>query len=231
MEKNTILLKLICPAIIVLLLNMPSYKSANYQSLSWFKIKSWFKIIDTFVLFSKDACLPCRHKRGVLGGGFTAGRNIWPDYTQKDRKTLGTQHQAGSACSVCLRVGQIKGTWWNRRIWKREGWVQEKAERKMKTEMKEWKSRDMKRGWGWKTEGSEWDESSIDSQVSEGELTRGQKEGEWGGEKGTEEVNNGTQSVWERENGEGQKYRQVKTPREEKFLRGAFGLKVKWWHI
>lgn len=70
MEKNTILLKLICPAIIVLLLNMPSYNSANYQSLSWFKIKSWFKIIDTFVLFSKDACLPCRHKRGVLGGFF-----------------------------------------------------------------------------------------------------------------------------------------------------------------
>lgn len=129
MEKNTILLKLICPAIIVLLLNMPSYKSANYQSLSWFKIKSWFKIIDTFVLFSKDACLPCRHKRGVLGGFFTAGRNIWPDYTQKDRKTLGTQHQAGSACSVCLRVGQIKGTWWNRRIWKREGWVQENEDR------------------------------------------------------------------------------------------------------
>lgn len=161
---------------------------------------------------------------------FTAGRNIWPDYTQTDRKTLGTQHQAGSACSVCFRVGQIKGTWWNRRIWKREGWVQEKAEREMQTEMGEWKSRDMKRGWGWKTEGSEWDESSIDSQVSERELTRGQKEGEWGGEKGTEEVNNRT-SVRERENGEGQKYRQVKTAREEKFLRGAFGLKVKWWHI
>lgn len=38
----------------------------------------------------------------------------------------------------------------------------------------------------------EWDESGIDSKVSERELTRGQEEGEGGGERSTEEVNSRT---------------------------------------
>lgn len=62
-----------------------------------------------------------------------------------------------------------------------------------------------------------WDKSSTDSQVSEREITRGQKEGEGGGERGTEKVNNRTLAKCLGTNGKGPKYRQVKSPREESF--------------
>lgn len=56
-------------------------------------------------------------------------------------------------------------------------------------------SRGMKGRWGEEQRAAcenEWDNRGIDSQVSERELTRGQKEGGEDGERGTEEVNNRT---------------------------------------
>ena len=94
--------------------------------------------------------------------------------------------------------------------------------RNRKKEVKILKSRDMKgRWWGVRNGGRR---ASIDSRVSERELTRGQEEGKEVGGKRTEAVNNRTPSVWEQENG-GQKYRRVKSPGEEKFSGGSIWAK------